>query len=45
MQPIILYNLLQHLVAATVAMRLGRPGGTPAGADPLDAAPARRLAC
>jgi BASS family bile acid:Na+ symporter len=27
LQPIVLYNLVQHLVAAAVASRLGRPGG------------------
>lgn len=31
MQPIILYNLVQHLVAAAVASRLGHPGGEPPG--------------
>lgn len=31
MQPIILYNLVQHLVAAAVASRLVRPGGSPGG--------------
>jgi BASS family bile acid:Na+ symporter len=28
-QPIVLYNLVQHLVAAAVASRLGRPDGRP----------------
>jgi BASS family bile acid:Na+ symporter len=38
MQPIILYNLVQHLVAAAVASRVGRPGGPPGGAGAVVAA-------
>jgi BASS family bile acid:Na+ symporter len=45
MQPVILYNLLQHLIAAGVASQLGRPdikGGGPEGSICAASPPRRR---